>query len=239
MVGTSGPDEGAERNPVPHRRDGVAFSGRRTDEGTTGHIASDGGSIKHNGQAAAARTLGAARATGDVPLEPRAPWRDDSRLLGRHLAPLLAEHHRWNRRRRRAGTGLAANAGDDAPQPPHLNAAPMASWATRSTAAAPRDFSDSIARGDGSPITTELKTPVPGRLARPRRAVECACCANSRSWHERPWGGGGVGAGTSHVALAAYRAAWGLGCLLPDRRQVLRGSADLPIRRSPTCTTAT
>ena len=54
-------------------------------------------------------------------MEPPSPWRDDSRMLGRNLAPLPSEKiHRKNRNRRRAETGLAANVGDDAPQPPHL-----------------------------------------------------------------------------------------------------------------------
>ena len=42
-----------------------------------------------------------------------------------------------NRERRRAETGLAANVGNDAPQPPHWTAAQMASRAIRSTAAVP------------------------------------------------------------------------------------------------------
>ncbi|MYE13218.1 MAG: hypothetical protein F4X99_16515 [Gammaproteobacteria bacterium] len=53
-------------------------------------------------------------------MEPLAPWRDDLRMLGSHLTPLLAEESTASRYRRRAETGLAANVGDDAPQPPPL-----------------------------------------------------------------------------------------------------------------------
>ncbi len=54
-------------------------------------------------------------------MEPLKPWRDDARMLGSHLTPLLvAEFRPLGSDRRRAETGLAANVGDDAPQPPHL-----------------------------------------------------------------------------------------------------------------------
>ena len=55
-------------------------------------------------------------------MEPLEPWRDDSRMLGSHLTPLVMRNlDRLTATDRRAKTGLAANVGDDAPQPPHLD----------------------------------------------------------------------------------------------------------------------
>lgn len=169
-VGRSRPDEGAERHPVPQRRNGAADSGRRTDEGTMGHIASDGGSIKHNGQAAAARALAAARATGEIllhatacavarrPADAREPSHSPAGG-GIHRKPLPPSRRNracGQRRRRRAAAAA------------FRTAARIASRATRSSLLRLR--LTRAYRDNGSPITTELITPPPGRLARPRRA---------------------------------------------------------------------
>lgn len=50
--------------------------------------------------------------------EPISPWRDDSRGLERILLGRAGTRHREGRR---AETGVAANVGDDAPQPLHLD----------------------------------------------------------------------------------------------------------------------
>ncbi len=50
--------------------------------------------------------------------EPISPWRDDSRGLERNLLGRAGTRHREGRR---AETGVAANVGDDAPQPLHLD----------------------------------------------------------------------------------------------------------------------
>jgi len=106
---------------VPHRCNG----GVRADapQGTTGHIASDGGLIKPNGQTVAvAVSSEAVRTTGESPGVPRRPqpWREAKRGT-EERTPRREDN--LTARRRRAETGLAANVGDDAPQPPHWTAA--------------------------------------------------------------------------------------------------------------------
>ena len=99
------------------------YSGRRTEKGTIGHIASDGGSITHT-----ARRLprGFSYRAGDRQLP--VVWNRFSRgattrdcLGGLSLPCLNCGISTAGSDRRRAETGLAANVGDDAPQPPHLD----------------------------------------------------------------------------------------------------------------------
>ena len=107
---------------VPHRCNGEA----RADapQGTVGHIESDGGLIQLNGQAAAAQVLfETARGSGRFPEDRGGPAvaRGKRRRRGRHLPCRAGQPQPPDRRR--AETGLAANVGNDAPQPPHWTAA--------------------------------------------------------------------------------------------------------------------
>ena len=105
---------------VPHRCNGDA----RADapQGTVGHIESDGGLVQQNGQAAVPRFFPRPRGTRDLPgIEAAEPWRVATAGGMGDICPAVRDTATG--RKRRAETGLAANVGNDAPQPPHWTAA--------------------------------------------------------------------------------------------------------------------
>ena len=117
-------------------------------------------------------------ATGEPPgIHDVEPWRVAlQRGRGRSLPGRADQPRRWQARR--AETGLAATVG-------HRHAA-AAAWDgkrkgvnghSRSTCCGSARLAQ---RGDGSPITTQLPHARPGRVTRPRGAVDCIAFAGIR-----------------------------------------------------------
>ena len=124
-------DVGAERcNQVPLSRSSRCLAGRRPASGTTGHSEPEAGSLKSNGEAAAARILVATRRPGNPPVFNDAePWRVALQAGPGTLTPwpcgrsaTLASAARRNRARGHCRT-------TDTPQPPLWTASVKASRA--------------------------------------------------------------------------------------------------------------
>ncbi len=106
-------DVGAERrNQVPYRDQSRCRAGRRPAPGTTGHSEPEAGSLKPNGEAAAAWILVATRRPGNPPVFMKSPsrgaWRC-KRGRGCSFPGRADQAQRWQARR--AETVLAATAG--------------------------------------------------------------------------------------------------------------------------------
>ena len=133
VVGTSRPYEGAGRHPVPHRRNGVADRADAPEKArrATSHPM---GARSNTRPGRLPRGLSEPRGRRGNPVAAAAPAvarrLADAREVSRSPAGGILTA---SRNRRRAEIGLAANVGDDAPQPPHLDGSAMASWAIRST----------------------------------------------------------------------------------------------------------
>ncbi len=141
-------------DPVPQRCNGAARADAPTRHG--GPHRTRWGLDQNTRQAAAARTLPGPRGVGRSPA-----WSGLNRGATKRAAPgcipgVLREGAAA--RVRRAETGLAANVGDDAPQPPPLGR--QRKW-RRGLYAACLRLRGSRYEADGSPIKTELTTPAP------------------------------------------------------------------------------
>ncbi len=97
----------------------MALPGQTHRQGTAGHIARDGGSIKTHGRRLPRGLFRDRAGSGEARrMKPPEPWRDETRGAGKSPGVLREGATATGRR---AETGLAANVGDDAPQPPHLD----------------------------------------------------------------------------------------------------------------------
>ena len=164
-------DVGAERrNQVPYRDPSRCRAGRRPAPGTTGHSEPEAGSLKPNGEAAAAWILVATRRPGKPPVVMKPPSRGAWRCKrGRGTFSGRAdEAQRWQARR--AETVLAATAGRPARRSRRIGRQRKAS---QGTLAALLRLRPSRAARDGSPISTHQPRPPRGRMTRSRGAVDC------------------------------------------------------------------
>ena len=116
---------------MPLPRSSRCLAGRRPAEGTTGHIASGGGSVKSNGETAAARDLsGPERRPGETPgiHDAAKPWREAlQRGRGRSLPGRADYRGAGNRGAPKPGSRPLSD--NDTPQPPHGTASTKASRA--------------------------------------------------------------------------------------------------------------
>ena len=143
----------ARRNQVPYRDPSRCRAGRRPAPGTTGHSAPEAGSLKPNGEAAAAWILVAMRRPGNPPVFMKSPSRGAWRCKrGRRRSHPLAVRTKRNAGKRGAPKPCSRPLPDDR----HAAAAAWVGSVRRQ-----RELSQHCCgsarlaqRGSGSPITT-------------------------------------------------------------------------------------
>ena len=174
---------------MPLSRSSRCLAGRRPATGTTGRIASGGGSVKSNGEAAAARILVATRQPGNPPVFNDAePWRVALQAGPGTFTPWPCGRTATAGKRGAPKPGSRPLSDTGTPQPPHWTASVKASRALSQHLLRLRPSRASEATD--RPFQLSYPTPAPGprdadpgarsiRASRPREPA-----ARTRLWRD-------------------------------------------------------